>query len=156
MMPTKKGLLTGAAVVVALAATTTSQAALLDFKFGRNAAERPAAAGEQVAQAADADRLNRIEAQIRTLTGQIEELSNQLRQLQDQLQRTQADTDYRLGNLEGAGAGTQPQQPTFVQPPPALNPPVGNQRVELLGHEPATAHHVGIGRPARHAALVRS
>ena len=42
-----------------------------------------------VAQGQAADRLNRIEAEMRDLTGQIEELTFQLRQLQDQMKRAQ-------------------------------------------------------------------
>lgn len=49
-------------------------------------------------------RLERMEAQMRTLTGQVEELTHQVRQLQEQLQRMQEDTDYRIRELQGGSA----------------------------------------------------
>ncbi len=58
-----------------------------------------------------AERLNRVEAQMRTLTGQIEELTFQLRQLQEQLKRMQEDNEFRFRDLEGGkSGGSQPQR----------------------------------------------
>jgi len=105
-MLNSKGLLAGATIVIGLgAATATTEAAWWNL-----AREAPGTTDEPVrlAQSMDADRLNRVEAQMRTLTGQIDELSFQLRQLEDQLRRAQEDTDYRLRTLEGGGG--QPQQ----------------------------------------------
>ncbi|WP_018181292.1 tol-pal system protein YbgF [Kaistia granuli] len=48
-------------------------------------------------------RMDRIEQQMRDMTGQIEQLTFQVRQLQEQLQRAQQDTDFRLKGVEGGG-----------------------------------------------------
>ncbi len=56
------------------------------------------------AEGETAVRMNRVEEQMRALTGQIEELSHQVRELQDQLRRAQEDTEYRFQELEGGGA----------------------------------------------------
>jgi tol-pal system protein YbgF len=95
----KQQLLAGVAVAVGLvAATTTSDAAWwnLGKKAGNDTVE--------VAQSAESDRINRIEAEMRTLTGQIEELTFQLQELQDQLKRIQEDADFRFRSLEGDAA----------------------------------------------------
>lgn len=66
------------------------------------------------------DRIQRLEAQNRTLNGQVEQLSNQNRQLTEQLRRLQGDLEFRLNELEqrgGARGGTTPprQQPAPPQ-----------------------------------------
>lgn len=83
-----------------------------------------------------ADRFNRIEAQMRTLTGQIEEFSFQLRQLQSQLQRMQEDNEFRFRDLEngvqpatGSEAPTNssaPLPPTLPAPAEAGGATIGN------------------------------
>jgi tol-pal system protein YbgF len=63
------------------------------------------------AQADDNDantRLDRVEAQMRTLTGQIEDLTHQLQVLQDELTKLEQDNELRFSDLEnkgGAGPG---------------------------------------------------
>jgi tol-pal system protein YbgF len=49
-------------------------------------------------------RIERIEAQMRTLNGQVEELTFQLRQLTEQIKRMQEDNEFRFQELE-AGRG---------------------------------------------------
>lgn len=64
-----------------------------------------------------AERFNRIEAQMRTLTGQVEELTFQLRQLQDQLKRMQEDNEFRFRELEGGGSpGPRSEAPSAPAP----------------------------------------
>lgn len=50
-------------------------------------------------------RLNRVEEQMRTLTGQVEELTHQVRELQDQLRRAQEDAEFRFQELEAGSTG---------------------------------------------------
>lgn len=64
----------------------------------------------------DADRFNRVEAQMRTLTGQVEELTFQLRQLQEQLARTQEDNEFRFRDLEGGGSPTPRPEGSIAAP----------------------------------------
>jgi tol-pal system protein YbgF len=64
-----------------------------------------------------AERFNRIESQMRTLTGQVEELTFQLRQLQEQLKRMQEDNDFRFRELEGGGAAPARSEAP-AEPPP--------------------------------------
>src|ERR1700716_1647278 len=65
-------------------------------------------------------RLDRLEAQIRQLTGAIEQLQYRNQQLEGQLRRGQPDADYRI--QEGAAPrSTPPARP--VAPPAATQPP---------------------------------
>jgi tol-pal system protein YbgF len=59
-------------------------------------------------------RLNRLESQIRTLTGQVEQAQYENRQLRDQLRKFQEDVDFRL--KEGGGRSGA------ASPPPAARP----------------------------------
>lgn len=64
-----------------------------------------------------AGRIERMEAQMRTMTGQIEELTFQLRQMQELLQRMQEDTDFRLQELEGGSpAAARPERRSDAAP----------------------------------------
>jgi tol-pal system protein YbgF len=67
------------------------------------------------------DRIQRMEAQIRSLNGQLEQSQFRVRQLEEQQRRMQADIEFRLNELEGArgGArpGARPQSPQQQQPP---------------------------------------
>lgn len=77
----------------------------------------------QLSEGAD-ERFNRIEAQMRTLTGQVEELTHQLRQLQDQLTRMQEDNEFRFSELEGGGStGGGTAAPAESAPPESASPP---------------------------------
>ncbi|WP_310618889.1 tol-pal system protein YbgF [Flexibacterium corallicola] len=68
----------------------------------------------------NAVRISQLEEQIRILTGQLEELSFQVRSLEDTLRRSQEDTEYRLQQLEGTGAGKKQSS--------ASKPPTSSQR----------------------------
>jgi tol-pal system protein YbgF len=84
-----------------------------------------------MAQSSDlAVRLDRLEAQIRQLTGTIEQLQYRSQQLEGQLRRMQQDAEYRVP--EGSARGTpsarpaapaQPMQPQATQPYSPSSPP---------------------------------
>ncbi|MBL8567723.1 MAG: tol-pal system protein YbgF [Phreatobacter sp.] len=66
------------------------------------------------------DRIQRMEAQIRSLNGQLEQSQFRVRQLEEQQRRMQADIEFRLNELEGARGGARPgqrPQPQQQQPP---------------------------------------
>lgn len=69
------------------------------------------------------DRIQRLEAQIRSLNGQLEQSQFRVRQMEDQQRRMQADIEFRLNELENARGGARP-----AQRPPAQQPPQQPQR----------------------------
>jgi tol-pal system protein YbgF len=85
----------------------------------------------RLAQSSDlAVRLDRLEAQIRQLTGALEQLQYRNQQLEGQLRRMQGDAEYRV--QEGSARGTpsarpaapaQPMQPQATQPYSPSSPP---------------------------------
>lgn len=84
------------AVVPAAYAQSSDQPGLLDRIFGRDA---PGAASERVAQVSASDlvvRLERLENQIRQLTGAVEQLQFRNQQLEQQVRRMQEDVDFRF------------------------------------------------------------
>lgn len=105
------------------------------------------------AQVTDAQRIDRLEALVRTLTGQIEELTFRVQQLEQSLQVMRDDNEFRFQQLGDAaaapGAVVQPQ--TQAAPPLQLDlgaPPAA------LGQVPATPPGVpaannaaGVGEP---------
>ena len=87
-----------------------------------------------------AERFNRVEAQMRTLTGQIEEMTFQLRQLQEQLKRMQEDNEFRFRELEGGGGSPGPRSEgpadttmTADSEMPVLPPPIGSGDGDGIG-----------------------
>ena len=92
-------------------------------------------------------RLNRVEEQMRSLTGQIEELSHQVRLLQDQLRRAQEDAEFRFQELEGGGTG-KPRKSTQAAPPMADGNTTAAQRgspAQSLGTVPLESEIAGAG-----------
>ena len=75
-------------------------------------------------------RIDRLENQIRNLTGQIEQLQFSMRQLQDQLRKSQEDTDFRLRENAGGrpparrseDSGSPGIPPVVTQTTPAVTP----------------------------------
>lgn len=67
------------------------------------------------------DRLQRLEAQMRSLNGQLEQSQHRVRQLEEQQRRMQADIEFRLNELEGARGGARPGQQAPQRP--AQTPP---------------------------------
>ena len=66
--------------------------------------------GDSAAIAGFEERLSQIEAQQRDITGQLEKIGYDVKQLNDRLDKAQADTEMRLGALEG-GANTYAPAP---------------------------------------------
>jgi tol-pal system protein YbgF len=131
-----------AAVIVATACAASAQEAdrtqpgFLDSLFGgserfgggeRAAPAAPPAQQGRVAQAG-ADlivRLDRLEAQIRQLTGTIEQLQFRNQQLEGQLKRLADDTEYRFQDIKGGAPPRPPApaRPAVAAPPPGPPPP---------------------------------
>ncbi|MGU9981690.1 tol-pal system protein YbgF [Phreatobacter sp. HK31-P] len=63
------------------------------------------------------DRIQRLEAQVRSLNGQLEQSQFRVRQMEDQQRRMQADIEFRLNELENARGGARPAQPARPQAP---------------------------------------
>ena len=91
------------------------------FNGGGNERGAPAAGSDRTAQMSAPDllvRLDRLEAQIRQLTGVIEQLQFRNQQLEAQVRRMQEDNEYRL--QEGSKGVSRPAQPrTQILPAPA-------------------------------------
>ncbi len=90
-------------------------------------------------------RVNRLETQLRQLSGQIEQLQFENRRLQDQLGKFQKDVDFRFQDLQpapkpGAPAAT-PAQPRAAPPsaqPPAAQPPAQQQQRRSDAFDPSS------------------
>lgn len=133
--------LLAATAVLFLGAAPSAEAAW--FNWGKSAAaveEAPVV----LAQADDPDRFNRLEAQMRTLTGQIEELTFQLKTVQDQLKRLQEDSDFRFRELEGGTAAVS--KPSAAQTAEANSLPAEQPPVEAL---PPAGGDVALGEPPK-------
>lgn len=101
-------------------------------------------------------RMERIESQMRALTGQIEQLGYQLKQLQDQMRRSQEDTEFRLNDLETKGAKPAPGKKTEAEPVDAGTPSATALAPEASPSAPAvessafnTSSPASAGEPAR-------
>ena len=106
----------------------------------------PPAAGDGAAGAANpGDRLARVEAEMRSLTGQVEQLTYQVQQLQDQLQQLDA----------GKGGGKRLAPVAAAAPPPASGSglTVAKSQPEtiarVVGDAPAAVPPAGPGAPPR-------
>ena len=67
-------------------------------------------------------RLNRLEGQIRTLSGQVEQQQFDNRQLKEQLRKFQEDTEFRFQERSGGGGARSGTAPA---PPPSTTPASG-------------------------------
>ena len=88
-------------------------------RFGGGSERAPSA--DRTAQMSDSDlmlRLDRLETQIRQLTGVIEQLQFRNQQLEGQLRRLQEDTDYRFQESNAKGAARPALQSRPQNPPP--------------------------------------
>jgi tol-pal system protein YbgF len=104
---------------------------------GQAAPNEPPGHRDRLAQASAGDlsmRLDRLEAQIRQMTGVIEQLQFRNQQLADQLRRMQEDSEYRFQELGAKGAAAQspagqPPRPAGVPavPRPPATPPPGRR-----------------------------
>jgi tol-pal system protein YbgF len=66
-------------------------------------------------------RMNRLENQVRQMSGHIEQLQFENRQLKEQVRKFQEDVDFRFQEGRGGGA-PRAQAPAAVQPPPTQTP----------------------------------
>src|SRR6478609_1092623 len=81
---------------------------------------------DRTAQMSDSDlmlRLDRLETQIRQMTGTIEQLQFRNQQLEGQLRRLQEDTDYRFQESSAKGAPRPALQSRPQNPPPQPSAP---------------------------------
>jgi tol-pal system protein YbgF len=89
----------------------------------------PSGGPNRVAQGPGSDpivRIDRLEAQLRQMTGILEQLQYRNQQLEAQLRRVQEETEYRFQELRGGAPA--PRTSTPARPPqgPAANPPAAN------------------------------
>jgi tol-pal system protein YbgF len=102
---------------------------LLDRIFGNEDQQQQPVQGGRMVQADPANlnqRLDRLEGQLRQITGAIEQLTFRNQQLEQQLQRQQQDTEFRFEELGGKGRPrtAQPAAPApTVRQPTAATPP---------------------------------
>jgi len=96
------------------------------------------AQSSSAAQAEAARRIERLEAQVRSLTGQVQEMGFQIRTLQDQMRRIQEDTEYRLQELEGGkSTGKRSRRKTETRGTIAANDtPATEENSRVLGTVP--------------------
>jgi tol-pal system protein YbgF len=105
---------------------------------GQAAPNEPPGHRDRLAQASAGDlstRIDRLEAQIRQMTGVIEQLQFRNQQMADQLRRMQEDSEYRFQELGAKGAAAQspagqPPRPAgvpAVPPRPSATPPPGRR-----------------------------
>ena len=110
---------------------------LLDNLFSRGGGNDQSSQQQQPSgppSASDvAVRLDRLESQLRQLTGTIEQLQFHNQQLETQLKRMQDDTEYRFQQLGAKGAppraGTQMSPPAAPGPGPTITAPAAPQSV---------------------------
>ncbi|BCP54932.1 tol-pal system protein YbgF [Kaistia sp. 32K] len=129
------------------ATTGPADAGLFDKLRGNNAEQSPQPPGNVGGvvnvqspqnEGQSAMRMDRIEQQMREMTGQIEQLTFQVRQLQEQLQRAQQDTDFRLKGVEGGGKRSE-------APPAAAKPRADAAPAQRAAPPPADAIGAAIG-----------
>jgi tol-pal system protein YbgF len=129
-----RGVAAAAAMLVGVAAAfgqsgnsgSQSSPGFLNGLFGGDTAPPPNR--DRPAQSSAGDlvvRIDRLEAQIRQLTGVIEQLQYRNQQLADQLRRVQEDSEYRSQELGSKGPASQPSglARTTVPPAPTLDRP---------------------------------
>jgi tol-pal system protein YbgF len=114
----------------------------LDQLLGRDRGTREEPP-QRLAQVSATDlvmRIDRLEAQIRQLTGALEQMQFRNQQLEQQLRRMQEDTEFRLQEM-GSKSGSRPpatQQVRPVAPPPAPPPPgMPGRRSDVAAEPPA-------------------
>lgn len=112
--------------VPSFAQTASGQGVLVPPANIGGGAAQPPATFAQANPAASAEtnlRVDRLEGELRNITGQMEQLMFQMRQLQDELRRAREDTEFRLLELEGNGTG-MPMERSALDPAavPAIGP----------------------------------
>jgi tol-pal system protein YbgF len=95
---------------------------MLQRQVYRGGPSMAAPGGGGSTSAADIEiRMERLEAQMRDLTGRVEQTANGMEQLRQRLEQINSDLDVRLGQAGGGAAGLAPGRPGAVGPPPAAN-----------------------------------
>ncbi len=115
----------------------------LDRVFGRPAAPVGDSSGNRVAQLSASDlmmRIDRLEQQIRQLTGAIEQLQFRNQQLEQQLRRAQEDNEFRFQELgaKGSKSGARPAPPRRSEAPEAPAAPQRQAAVPAPQMQPQT------------------
>ena len=101
---------------------------------GRGGGEAPSTVVAQMSASELTMRLDRMENQIRQLTGMVEQLQFRNQQLEQQVRRGQEDADYRfqeLGGRGGGGAARAPRQSPSSAQPPSVPPPGQGRRSDV-------------------------
>ena len=95
---------------------------MLQRQVYRGGPSAAAQGGGGSTSAADVEiRMERLEAQMRDLTGRVEQTANGLEQLRQRLEQVNSDLDVRLGQAGGGAAGLAPGRPGAAGPPPAAS-----------------------------------
>ena len=95
------------------------------YRDGGDAAPAGAAAGNVAVNLQV--RMDRLEQQMRDLTGRVEDMTNNVNQLRQRLEQVNSDIDVRLGQGQGAGQGQAsaeappPRRAAAGEPPPVTN-----------------------------------
>ena len=133
----------GIALAVGFASTVSAQSRSpvdrIGQLFGRSAPDDEDLPAPRVDSGA-AVRIDRLENQVRSMTGQIEQMQFTMRQLQDQLRKFQGDMDFRL--QESSGAARPPARRSEEGVPPLVA-----QTTPSLAGTPITTP--GSGEPTR-------
>lgn len=148
-MTTSKVLAACSLALIALTPLSGLFAGAASAQFLRPPADVPDAVYEQ-AQSADAAsaqlRIDRLENQMRAMTGQIEEMQFQIRRLEEQLRKFQQDVEFRFD--EQKTGKPAPRQAPQAPPAPAA-PAAPPRRTELNENGyPMIAQGAGVAEPA--------
>ncbi|TVR06112.1 MAG: tol-pal system protein YbgF [Salinarimonadaceae bacterium] len=81
-------------------------------------------------------RLNRLEGQVRTLSGQVEELTFENNRLRQQLERFQEDVEFRFQESGGASPPPERRSQTPAAPAAPLSPPAVTPLPEIAAPAP--------------------
>jgi tol-pal system protein YbgF len=95
------------------------------YRGGAPTASPSGGGGAGSTTAADIEiRMERLEAQMRDLTGKVEQVNNGLDQLRQRVEQINSDFDVRVNEMSGGStSGPVPGRPGAAGPPPAANPP---------------------------------
>lgn len=107
---------------------STVEAELGQIRTQLRAGGGAATGGVGLAATSALDRLDRLEQEIRALTGRVEELAHQQRQIAEDAQRRFGDIEFRLTELEGGDVAA-------LTPPP----PLGGPPATSTANQPAAA-----------------
>lgn len=91
---------------------------MLQRQVYRGAPTAPGPAAGDPAAAANVEiRMERLESQMRDLTGRVEQVANGLEQLKQRVEQINSDIDVRVGQMTGTAAAGAPPPSRFPDPP---------------------------------------